>query len=393
MIIFNSNVLKFGGFWLGFGSSPTPPQPTIYRINVPPTVEHGTVSVNPTEGPTGTLVTISTVPDTGYELDTISLTGAELINGNQFYIDGSDVTVNVTFRIDTNLPPYTLRLRFTDGFTPTNSRGTLTQVSASPNIWDWTYNERSWMLAWKNNNSLLEVIDGNTADVMYMDWLFERCTSLTSVSLFNTSNVIEMTAMFVGCASLTSVPLFDTSNVTDMNVMFDGCTSLTSVPLFDTSNVTTMNGMFDECTSLTSVPLFDTSKVTDMKDMFDECTSLTSVPLFDTSKVTDMEDMFYGCTSLTSVPLFDTSNATRMFAMFAYCTSLTSVPLFNTSKVTDMSYMFSGCYKVESGALALYQQASSQATPPSSHASTFNKCGRDTVTGAAELAQIPSDWK
>lgn len=34
-----------------------------------------------------------------------------------------------------------------------------------------------------------------------------------------------------------------------------------------------------------------------------------------------------------------------------------------------------------------------QATPPSSHASTFNKCGRDTVSGAAELAQIPSDWK
>ena len=99
MIIFNSNVLKFGGFWLGFGSSPTPPQPTIYRINVPPTVQHGKVAVNPTEGPTGTLVTISTVPDTGYELDTISLTGAELINGNQFYIDGSDVTVNVTYKI------------------------------------------------------------------------------------------------------------------------------------------------------------------------------------------------------------------------------------------------------------------------------------------------------
>lgn len=98
MIIFNSNVLKFGGFWLGFGSSPTPPPtPTIYRINVP-TVQHGTVAVNPTEGPTGTLVTISTTPDTGYELDTISLTGAELINGNQFYIDGADVTVNVTFK-------------------------------------------------------------------------------------------------------------------------------------------------------------------------------------------------------------------------------------------------------------------------------------------------------
>ena len=389
MLTFNSNVLKFNGLWLGFT---TPPQPTIYRINVP-TVQHGTATVHPTEGPTGTLVTISVVPDTGYELDSISLTGAELINGNQFYIDGSDVTVNVTYASTSVLPANTLRLRFTDGFTPTNSKGTLTQVSASPNIWDWTYNSPSWMLAWKNNNSLLEVIDGNATDVTYMDWLFEACTSLTSVSLFNTSNVTEMTAMFGGCTSLTSVPLFDTSNVTDMSVMFNNCTSLTSVPLFDTSKVTDMMGMFDECHNLTTVPLFDTSKVTDMSYMFHNCTSLTSVPLFDTSNVTTMDEMLYGCTSLTSVPLFDTSNVTDMDAMFAFCTSLTSVPLFDTSKVTDMSYMFSSCYKVESGALALYQQASSQATPPSSHASAFYKCGRDTVTGAAELAQIPSDWK
>jgi hypothetical protein len=55
--------------------------------------------------------------------------------------------------------------------------------------------------------------------------------------------------------------------------------------------------------------------------------------------------------------------------------------------------MFYNCYKVESGAYALYQQASTQTTPPSSHSNTFRNCGRDTTTGAAELAQIPSDWK
>ena len=92
MIKFGNDVVTFGGSWLKFGYLPT-----VYHVTVSP-VQHGTVAVNPTEGPTGTLVTISTVPDTGYELDTILLTGAELINGNQFYIDGSDVTVNVTFR-------------------------------------------------------------------------------------------------------------------------------------------------------------------------------------------------------------------------------------------------------------------------------------------------------
>jgi len=58
-----------------------------------------------------------------------------------------------------------------------------------------------------------------------------------------------------------------------------------------------------------------------------------------------------------------------------------------------MTAMFVRCYAVESGALALYQQASTQTNPPSSHSNTFRDCGSNTTTGAAELAQIPSDWK
>lgn len=218
-------------------------------------------------------------------------------------------------------PAYTLRLRFADNVTPTNSKGTLTQVSSSPNVWDWTYNNANWTNAWKSYSNLLEVIDGNT------------------------SNVTNMYQMFYKCTSLTSVPLFDTSNVTDMRFMFQHCTSLTSVPLFNTSNVTNMQAMFYSCGSLTTIPLFDTSKVTGMAYLCYSCDSLTAVPLFDTSKVTDMYQTFYGCTN------------------------------------------------VESGALALYQQASSQTTPPSNHNQTFTNCGSNTVTGAAELAQIPSDWK
>jgi len=58
-----------------------------------------------------------------------------------------------------------------------------------------------------------------------------------------------------------------------------------------------------------------------------------------------------------------------------------------------MDSMFKGCTGVESGALALYQQASSQDIPPTYHYQTFYNCGSNTTTGAAELAQIPSDWK
>ena len=101
---------------------------------------------------------------------------------------------------------------------------------------------------------------------------------------------------------------------------------------------------------------------------------------------------FQDCTSLTSVPLFDTSLVTSMSYTFGGCSSLTSIPLFDTSNLGSISYAFSGCVNVQSGALALYQQVSSQANPPSWHAQTFTNCGSNTTTGAAELSQIPSSW-
>ena len=160
-----------------------------------------------------------------------------------------------------------------------------------------------------------------------------------------------------------------------------------------TSFANAFNSAFQDSENLVSViAAGDTSAVTSMTSMFRDCTSLTSVSLFDTSAATSTSYMFRGCTSLTSVPLFDTSAATSVEAMFSTCTSLTSVPLFDTSAAANVNYMFYDCTKVEGGALALYQQASTQATPPTSHTGTFTNCGKNTETGAAELAQIPASW-
>lgn len=137
----------------------------------------------------------------------------------------------------------------------------------------------------------------------------------------------------------------------------------------------------------------NTTNITNMFQMFNNCRTLTQVALFDTSNVTNMQSMFYGCVSLVQVPLFNTTNVSNMFQILYGCQSLTSLPLFDTSNVTNMNVAFADCYKVQSGALALYQQASTQATPPTSHLQTFRYCGRDTETGSDELEQIPSDWK
>jgi surface protein len=171
-----------------------------------------------------------------------------------------------------SLPPYTIRLKYQDGVTPTFYHGgTGVQVSSSPNIWDLTYENSDWLALLDSHTNLLEVMSANTTGVSSMRYMLRSCSALTSVSLL------------------------------------------------------------------------------------------------------------------------DTSSCTSMEYMFAGCSSIESVPLFNTSSVTNMAYMFYNCYKVESGALALYQQASTQSIVPS-HNGTFRNCGRDTVTGAAELAQIPSSW-
>ena len=111
-----------------------------------------------------------------------------------------------------------------------------------------------------------------------------------------------------------------------------------------------------------------------------------------TTGVTNMYGFCRSETALTSVAQFDISSVTDTRYMFAYCRTLTAVPAFNpTSSLTQTDRMFIECYKVETGALSLYNTMSTLNI--SSHSRTFRYCGRDTTTGAAELAQIPSDWK
>ena len=299
-----------------------------------------------------------------------------------------------------NLPEYTIRLLYKDGVTPTFSKGTATQVSSSPNVWDLTYNNSNWrdLLSGSadggqavHRESLLKVLGANTTGVTDMSRMLCTCEHIDEVPLFNTSLVTTTQEMFLNCKKITSVPDYDTRNVTNFVEMF-GQSGLVVAPNLDTRSAKDMSIMFFRCHDLTYVPAYNTSSVTDMGGMFWHCQSLTSVPMMDTSNVTDMNTMFDSCTALTTVPLFDTSSVTDMGRMFYGCESLTTIPLFDTSSVTNMDIAFCYCFYVTSGALALYQQASTQSTPPS-HAHTFYLCGSNTESGAAELAQIPEDWK
>ena len=247
------------------------------------------------------------------------------------------------------LPPNTFRVRTNDGQPPNGKNyakyDTATLVEGTTDIYDVYKSGNDFARLLRDSTNLIEVIGANTNGITRID------------------------SMFLYCSALSSIPLFDTSNVTSFEQTFNGCKSLTSVPAYDTSKVTNMNYTFNNCSSLSSIPWFDTSKVTYIEGMLSNCSNISSVPLYDTSNVVDMNIMLANCTSLTSLPLFD------------------------TSKVTHIDGAFNYCVNVQSGALALYQQASTQTNPPSYHFNTFAHCGVDTETGSAELAQIPSDWK
>lgn len=376
MITFGNKVVKFNSKWL---------YPKYLRRVILNQTTGGVISAQPMSGYDGDEVTLSNTPTPPFEFDSYSVTGA-VLDGNKFTFAGSDVQVQATW-IDPynplNLPPNTMRVRTSDGNPPIKqanngaSYETATLVEGTTDIYDVYKNN----VTYQGGNSFKE--------------LLHNSTNVIEILGANTTGVTNMNLLCNGCSNLRSTVLFDTSSVTDFRWMYAYCSSqyFKSVPLYDTSSASTVAEMFDHCTYLETVPLFDLSNVRLTYSMFDGCTHLASVPQFIMSNVIQAQNMFYGCTSLTSIPQFDLSNLERAESMFNGCTSLTSIPLFSTSKLDKIPSMFYGCTNVESGALALYQQISSQSTPPSDYMHAFYNCGSNTVTGAAELAQIPASWK
>lgn len=133
---------------------------------------------------------------------------------------------------------------------------------------------------------------------------------------------------------------------------------------------------------------------TDVSDWFSGSSNvLTHLGNVNLPDCTTADNMFSSTVNIESIGILTFSSSLQSAkSMFESCGWLTAIPDFETSGLSNVNQMFANCYNVESGSLALYQQMSSQSNPPSSHNYTFVNCGRDTVTGAAELAQIPSSW-
>ena len=90
-------------------------------------------------------------------------------------------------------------------------------------------------------------------------------------------------------------------------------------------------------------------------------------------------------------------NISNCYSAFSGNTDLTSIAtpttaFTNAQEPLNLESMFENCYNVETGIYAMYTYLSSLPNV-GNHSRCFRNCGMDTTAGAAELAQIPSDWK
>ncbi|WEV69422.1 BspA family leucine-rich repeat surface protein [Bifidobacterium sp. ESL0775] len=178
-------------------------------------------------------------------------------------------TSNVTWNIDSTCTLHLSGGTYTDGWGTIPWDSLKTTITTIHIDGDLTLDGYS-LGTFKGMTSLRSVAPGATVHLKNgaADSMFEGDTSLASADLSNwdTSGAIYMDFMFEGCSSLTTEGLklfqLDVGNNKHLMMMFEGCSSLTSLDLshWNVANVLSTAMMFNACTRLTSLNVSNWSK-------------------------------------------------------------------------------------------------------------------------------------
>lgn len=304
----------------------------------------GTVVANPTTGHDGDTVTLSQTANAGYTFNNYSITGATL-TGSQFNFSGSNVSVKPNYTHNV----YNLTLQ-------TNGHGKLVAGKTTG-----YYNDTTTLTATPSSNYVFDSYSITGGSITNNTYKWGATNGTVRVNFIKTLNPLNLPDKTIRVKFKSGY----TPTMGDTRTLVDATNNVWDI--YKQSEL--WGGLFGSCHDLTDVLGANTTNVTNTNGMFNFCSALSSFILFDTSKVLNMS------------------------YMFSYCWSLTAVPLLDTTKVISTLSMFGECTNVQNGALALYKQLSTQTNPPSQHTQTFRNCGKNTQTGAAELAQIPDGWK
>ena len=275
----------------------------------------GTVSSSGGTYDSGTQVTISATPNSGYQ-----------------FVDWSDGSTDASRTITMNSNT-TVTANFEAAIIYLDSNGVTVKANPGSSI------------------GTQETLNGNVYTIVDRSTLINKINAGENVSYLVTSYITDMSDIFQGKASFNQdISSWDVSNVTDMEYMFQNATSFNqNISSWDVSNVTDMHGMFNNTEQGTtsafnqSIGSWDVSNVTRMRWMFYRATSFNqNISSWDVSSVTNMEAMFRAASSFNqNINSWNVSSVTNMKEVFYEATSYNQ-PLgsWNTSSVTAMTHMF-----------------------------------------------------
>lgn len=178
--------------------------------------------------------------------------------------DGLD-KVNVTTNVQPNLESkeVTITENTTTTITPTSGKDGLSSVEVITNVSSGGGAEDYFVSTIRGdsngNRGIRELVkklpDTLTVSGTTLQYAFNNCSNLTTISSMDTSSVTNMGYMCANCSNLISVPTLNTQNVTNMANAFRSCVKLENVPIFNLSKATSLGNMFYTCASLTNESL------------------------------------------------------------------------------------------------------------------------------------------
>lgn len=279
-----------------------------------------------------------------------------------------------------DLPPYTMLIEYLPGVTPWNGSdnqryllGTARQVSVTPNIWEWHYENSSW----SGCVPISLIRDEHVYQDIGLD--VNYAGQMIAIHAANLTGVYDITHLAHNCPWFYYCAEIDTHHVMYFDTIFECDINLTRVPNFDLSNARQIGAAFVNCRKLVDVPKLN------IQDVY-------YPDIYDPSYAVNYVSLFSDCKSLTQIPILDYTHATSTVSMFARCTGLTKINHIHLPNVNKCGGMFRDCVNVESGALKLYQELSALGNQIDNHEECFKNCGINTSTGLAELQQIPQSW-
>ena len=341
-----------------------------YNVNIASGITGGTVTSNKNTAHYGEVVTLTTTPDSGYGLDTLTVIGATsgssvTITNNQFVMPAEAVTVNATF-IDYSQEPFTIEALEDN-------------VSISIN------NQNACQLTYTKNGgvSMTLTVSANVTEALDVTLDTGDICTFTSARWiqYGAKGHFIVSGQFKVYGNLMSLNNYSTS------VDQQGCEGAfkDNTGLIDATNLVmpatslgqnAYNSFFSGCTSLVNAPKeLPVNGNNTHALMFANCTSLVNPPKLHFTEIYEggCNQMFRGCTSLVKAPDLNITNVGTWgcYQMFYGCSSLNYLKCTATTKSGGSNFS-SWLYRVSSSG-------------------TFVKDANSTLWGSGSSG-IPSGW-